>query len=72
MQHPKSVNLDGGPCKTCPSISLLSIKGGKGKTSTVQTTNVQKMIEEATMPTVGFTPRRENEAGPCSHRCRKF
>ena len=70
MQHPKSVNLDGSPCKTCPT--LLNIKGGKGKTSTVQTVNVQKMIEEATMPTVGFTPRRENEAGPCSHRCRKF
>ena len=52
MQHPKSVNLDGGPCKTCPSISLLNIKGGKGKTSTVQTVNVQKMIE-ASMPVIG-------------------
>ena len=47
MQYPKSVNLDGSPCKTCPT--LLNIKGGKGKTSTVPSTNVQKMIE-ASMP----------------------
>ena len=46
--------------------NLTSIKGGKGKTSTVQTVNVQKMIE-ATMPTVGFTPRipHQNDGGPC-------
>jgi hypothetical protein len=50
MQHPKSVNLEAGPCSNgCRSISLLNIKGGKGKTSTVQTVNVQKMIE-ASMP----------------------
>ncbi len=43
MQHPKSVNLDAGACShRCRSISLLNIKGGKGKTSTVQTVNVSK------------------------------
>jgi hypothetical protein len=37
MQHPKSVNLEASPCNhRHPSISLLNIKGGKGKTSTVQ------------------------------------
>ena len=42
MQHPKSVNLDAGACShRCRSISLLNIKGGKGKTSTVQSTSVQ-------------------------------
>jgi hypothetical protein len=51
--------------------NLTSIKGGKGKTSTVQTVNVQKMIEEATIPTVGFTPRRAEQT-PCSTRCRSF
>jgi hypothetical protein len=72
MQRPKSVNLEASPCNhRHHSISLLNIKGGKGKTSTVQTVNVQKMIE-ATMPTVGFTPRRPNEAGPCSNGCRRF
>ena len=53
MQHPKSVNLEACPCNhRHHSISLLNIKGGKGKTSTVQTVNVQKMIE-ATMPVIG-------------------
>jgi hypothetical protein len=51
--------------------NLTSIKGGKGKTSTVQTVNVQKMIE-AKMPTVGFTPRRA-EFIPCGNgKCRSF
>ena len=73
MQRPKSVNLDQAPECICGRsiVSLLNIKGGKGKTSTVQTVNMQKMIE-ATMPTVGFTPRRPNEAGPCSNGCRRF
>ena len=53
------------------SLNLPSIKGGKGKTSRVQTVNVQKMIE-ATMPTVGFTPRRPNESGPCGNPCRNL
>jgi hypothetical protein len=50
------------------SLNLPSIKGGKGKTSTVQTVNVQKMIE-ATMPTVGFTPRKANDGGPSGTGC---
>jgi hypothetical protein len=37
MQRPKSVNLEASPCNhRHHSISLLNIKGGKGKTSTVQ------------------------------------
>jgi len=48
--------------------NLTSIKGGKGKTSTVQTVNVQKMIE-ASMPTVGFTPRIPNAGGPNDTGC---
>ena len=43
MQHPKSVNLDQAPQCGCGRsiVSLLNIKGGKGKTSTVQSTSVQ-------------------------------
>ena len=54
MQHPKSVNLEVLPCGNgCRSISLLNIKGGKGKTSTVQTVNVQTIK----MPVVRLTTR---------------
>jgi hypothetical protein len=51
MQRPKSVNLDGSPCKTCPT--LLNIKGGKGKTSTVNIANVQTIKT----PIIRFTTK---------------
>jgi hypothetical protein len=65
MQHPKSVSLDLAPeCVCFRSISLLNIKGGKGKTSTVQTVNVQTIKT----PVVRFTTKgivMEDQAPQC-------
>jgi hypothetical protein len=43
--------------------NLTSIKGGKGKTSTVPSTNVQKMIE-ASMPVIGINLMKR-DFNPC-------
>ena len=77
MQHPKSISLEQAPpCKTCPSISLLNIKGGKGKTSALQTTSVQTIstIKSVQIPSTkwGGFEQPNYEAGPCSNGCRRF
>jgi hypothetical protein len=66
MQRPKSVSLDQAPECICGRsiVSLLNIKGGKGKTSTVQTVNVQTIK----MPVVRLTTRgivMEDQAPQC-------
>jgi hypothetical protein len=64
MQRPKSVNLDQAPECICGRsiVSLLNIKGGKGKTSTVQTINI---------PQIGVRGAEDVVPGTTDCVCRK-